>query len=255
MRSKLTKTIILIVFVVFLGINDVNAETCTFSYATNRINQIYVIETDSRGNVTSIQFKEVDIQTNEVKTDQNKTNELTADFVGCPDSIGVDGNTLTRKKSTYRNVDKLNNGNGNTNVGALEPGKDDSNPVKCGDIDDIPAVFPRTTKIIYSLLQVLIPVILVVLGMLDLVKAVMAQKEDEIKKGQQTLIKRLIAAAIVFFVFAIVKMVATYLADNSSVGECLNCFIKGDCEESEEEAKANAGGGGGGRPNNTVAPY
>ena len=47
MRSKLTKTIILIVFVVFLGINDVNAETCTFSQANPRINHLF-----RRSNVT-----------------------------------------------------------------------------------------------------------------------------------------------------------------------------------------------------------
>ena len=43
MRSKLTKTIILIVFVVFLGINNVEARTCTYSYAGNRINTMYII--------------------------------------------------------------------------------------------------------------------------------------------------------------------------------------------------------------------
>ena len=75
--------------------------------------------------------------------------------------------------------------------------------------------------------------------MLDLAKAVMAQKEDEIKKGQQTLIKRLVAAAIVFFIFSIVKMVATYLSDNSSVGSCMNCFIKGDCQEEKASGEDN----------------
>ena len=50
------------------------------------------------------------------------------------------------------------------------------------------------------IIQILVPIGLIIWGMLDLGKAVIAQKDDEIKKGQQTLIKRITAAAIVFFV-------------------------------------------------------
>ena len=72
--------------------------------------------------------------------------------------------------------------------------------------------------------------ILVIFGMIDLAKAVMGQKEDEIKKGQQTFIKRCIAAAIVFFVIVVVKMVVSFLADGTGAGtiyDCVNCFIEG----------------------------
>lgn len=240
MRSKLTKTIILIVFVVFLGINDVHAETCTFSHATNRINQLYIIERDSSGKVTKIQFKEVDVMSDVVKTDKDMTSTLTVDFAGCPASIGKDGNKLTASGTTYRNVDKLNESPSGTSssdyVGSMDPGED-FNTVSCGEITDIPKGIPNTTKVIYTLLQIGIPIALVIFGMLDLMKAVTAQKEDEIKKGQQTLIKRLISAALVFFVFAIVKALVSVVADNTSVGKCLNCFIKGDCKASSGETE------------------
>ena len=64
--------------------------------------------------------------------------------------------------------------------------------------------------------------------MLDLGKAVMAQKEDEIKKGQQTFFKRLIAAAIVFFVFIIVKLLINLLAgdDGKGIIDCLDAILK-----------------------------
>lgn len=255
MRSKLTKTIILIVFVVFLGINNVNAETCTFSYATNRINQMYIIETDSAGKVIKIQFKEVDIQTNEVKTNNDMTETLTVDFTGCPVSIGKVGNKLTVTQSTYRNVDKLGNSNESEYIGSMDPGED-LTTVSCGEITDIPQGIPKATRIIYLLLQILIPVALVVFAMIDLMKAVTAQKEDEIKKGQQTLIKKLISAAIVFFVFAFVKIIVSALADNTSIGKCLNCFIKGDCEATKTEPEnSNQNPGGGGNPHQTSVPY
>ena len=76
--------------------------------------------------------------------------------------------------------------------------------------------------------------------MMDLTKAVMGQKEDEIKKGQQTFIKRIIAAAIVFFVVTIVKMVLSFLAggtESGSIYQCVNCFVEGSGSEACKKAK------------------
>ena len=89
---------------------------------------------------------------------------------------------------------------------------------------------PRTVHLIIVVLKIAIPVILVILGMMDLLKGVTASKEDEIKKGQQMFIKRLIAAVIVFFVFTIVQLVVSF-ADNSNEGimNCANCFINNSC--------------------------
>ena len=47
---------------------------------------------------------------------------------------------------------------------------------------------------IIPLIQIGIPIILILLGMFDLGKAVMASKEDEIKSAQKLLIKRCIYA-------------------------------------------------------------
>ena len=52
-----------------------------------------------------------------------------------------------------------------------------------------------------------IPIILIVLGTIDLGKAVIASKEEEIKRAQQMFIKRLIYAVAVFFVVTIVSLV------------------------------------------------
>ena len=41
------------------------------------------------------------------------------------------------------------------------------------------------------LLKIVIPILLIIFGMLDLGKAVVASKEDEIKKGQQMFVKRI----------------------------------------------------------------
>ena len=59
-------------------------------------------------------------------------------------------------------------------------------------------------------------------------------------------IKRIIAAAIVFFVFAAIKLVVSFVSDSSDVMECLNCFIDNDCKP---EVKA-----GGGNNSDPTAP-
>ena len=68
--------------------------------------------------------------------------------------------------------------------------------------------------------------------MLDLGKAVVASKEDEIKKGQQTFIKRVISAVIVFFVIQIVQILISFVSNrDQNITRCFNCFVNGDIKE------------------------
>ena len=91
----------------------------------------------------------------------------------------------------------------------------------------------NTVRTIILVIQIAVPVVLVIMGMLDLLKGITAQKEDEIKKGQQILVKRLIAAALVFFIVAIVKLLVSFAAgrDSENILTCANCFLNGAEEE------------------------
>lgn len=104
--------------------------------------------------------------------------------------------------------------------------------VSCGNITNIPSKIPQIISIGVIIIQIAVPVLLVIFGMLDLFKGIMAQKEDEIKKGQQIFIKRLISGALVFFVFVIVKVVISFAADNASANiiDCMDCFISNKCK-------------------------
>lgn len=62
-------------------------------------------------------------------------------------------------------------------------------------------------KFILMVIQYVVPVVLIIFGSIDLIKAVIAGKEDDIKKNQQTLFKRIIAAVIVFCIPLIVSVV------------------------------------------------
>ena len=81
---------------------------------------------------------------------------------------------------------------------------------------------------IINLIKIGVPLILIVLGMLDMGKAVMSQKEDEIKKNQSLLIKRVIYAVVVFLVISIVQFVFQTLApDGESIWSCIDGILNG----------------------------
>lgn len=68
-------------------------------------------------------------------------------------------------------------------------------------------------KTVFVILQWVIPIILILFGAIDLGKAVIASKEDEMKKAQGTLIKRIVYALVIFFLFTIVNLVIGLVAD------------------------------------------
>lgn len=88
---------------------------------------------------------------------------------------------------------------------------------------------PTFTSRMYDFLKILTPVIIIITGMLDIVKAVTAQKEDDMKKAQKKLINRLVAGAVVFLVFVIVETVINFVAtdDVDNAIDCVNCFLNG----------------------------
>ena len=56
-------------------------------------------------------------------------------------------------------------------------------------------------------IKYILPVIVIVMGILDFIKAIAAGKDDELKKAQGSFTKRLIAAALVFLIPLIVEFV------------------------------------------------
>ena len=111
----------------------------------------------------------------------------------------------------------------------------ESATVSCGNqlVEKIPSALPKVISIFYNVLQVAVPILLVIMGSIDLTKGITAGKEDEMKKGQQLFIKRLIAGVLVFLVFIVVKLLISLVGndektDNKVVRmmQCTECFIK-----------------------------
>ncbi|MBQ9072520.1 MAG: hypothetical protein IJY25_05135 [Bacilli bacterium] len=111
--------------------------------------------------------------------------------------------------------------------------------VNCGNIKKIPQKIPKLTSLAFTIIQIAVPILLVLMGSIDLFKGITAGKEDEMKKGQQMFIKRLVVGALIFFVIAIVKLLVSVVAnasDTANISSCISCFMSNDCTESVEES-------------------
>lgn len=98
----------------------------------------------------------------------------------------------------------------------------------CGGGIAFSGTFPYIVHGIVFIIKVFVPILLVIFGMIDLFKSVIASKEDEISKGYKVALKRLIAAIVVFFVVQAVQLLLNLVArDDSGITNCFNCFING----------------------------
>lgn len=71
-------------------------------------------------------------------------------------------------------------------------------------------------------IKVVVPIILIIIGMLDLAKAVTEKSEDKIKEAQQKLIKRAIAAVLVFLVVTFVSLLMRVIGGHD-YQKCMTC--------------------------------
>lgn len=101
--------------------------------------------------------------------------------------------------------------------------------------------FINIVSTIINLIKIGVPIILIVLGMIDMGKAVASQKDDKIKAGQKILISRLITGGIVFFIVAIVQMLVSIIEGATGKSEIMNCVCKfvGACDSSDNNNNNN----------------
>lgn len=99
--------------------------------------------------------------------------------------------------------------------------------------------------IILLVAKIVIPILLIIWGMLDLGKAVVAAKDDEIKKATKSLAMRAISAVIIFFIPTLVNVVFGMISNFSDSGAkedwdiCRKCITSpndGECSGYAEEA-------------------
>ena len=100
----------------------------------------------------------------------------------------------------------------------------------------------QTVGYILMVFKIVIPILLIVFGMIDLGKAVIASKDDEIKKPTKSLMFRAISAVIIFFIPTLVGVIMGIVGNFSSVRDdfnvCKSCIADptdDDCANAAED--------------------
>ena len=90
----------------------------------------------------------------------------------------------------------------------------------------------RIVGIVVFAIKVIVPIILIVMGMIDLAKSVAEKDEGKIKEAQTRLVKRAIAAVLVFLVVTIVGVLFSVLGQEQykACMKCVNHPFSADCE-------------------------
>lgn len=98
--------------------------------------------------------------------------------------------------------------------------------VSCGEGSTLVNVI-AIVRLVMNIICIAVPIIMILMGTIDLFKAVTAGKDEDIKKKQKALITRIIAGVLVFLVPTIVSVIMN-LIGVSSWRECWNNAAKGN---------------------------
>ena len=97
--------------------------------------------------------------------------------------------------------------------------------------EEVEGVF-TTIGWVFFIVKIVVPIILIVLGSIDMGKAVISNKDDEIKKSAGVLLKRVVLGVLIFFIPTILSFVVEliggediYNEQNGTFGKCTACMF------------------------------
>lgn len=129
--------------------------------------------------------------------------------------------------------------------------KKEHHQAKVEQLTKSPVEFCAKTSIIWQIvgyvfliLKIVIPLLLIIFGVIDFSKAVMAGKDDSVKGALQSLMWRAIAAVVIFFIPTIVNVVMGFISNFAESGAksdfkvCQTCIVDPkNCDTSKDASK------------------
>lgn len=83
---------------------------------------------------------------------------------------------------------------------------------------------------IFTIAKIIIPIVIIIFGMVDLAKAVLGSKGDEIQKSIKSLAMRLIAGVVIFFIPTIINLIFALIDDwnqyYTDYSNCTKCLVR-----------------------------
>ena len=90
----------------------------------------------------------------------------------------------------------------------------------------------QKTKVVWTIfgyivwaIKIAVPLLLIISGMIVMAKAVMSKEEKEIKSAQQHLIKKVIAAVIVYLIISLTGVVVGLVGGPDWENDCYDCVL------------------------------
>ena len=122
---------------------------------------------------------------------------------------------------------------------------DTVNKTLCAGIE-VPDTIFNLVAMIIRIIKIAVPILLIIWGMVDFAKSIVAKKEDDIKNYRKAFISRLISAILVFLVITIVQLAVNLVSgvekqshvEGQTTGDVWACskkFINGVSTESDTE--------------------
>lgn len=139
----------------------------------------------------------------------NTESKLKAECSSVEKNLDYENDQVECLDACFKLNDTLNDYRKGTDLGDV----DSSKLNQCGISDKIVNFISKVVKWI----KYIAPVIVIILGILDFIKAIASSSEDEMKKTQGRFIKRVLAAAILFLVPFIIQFIleAFHLVNNN----------------------------------------
>lgn len=141
-------------------------------------------------------------------------------IIGCNKIYASSANYYTLKQNEIINIEKLEfDCNQNNLINILK--------IDCEGLfgnKNNPDSLSYLINEILKYARIIVPILVIGLGMIDLAKAVIASKEDEMKKAQKTFINRLILGVAFFFIPVLVNIIM-WLADIVWNGMYTSCGL------------------------------
>ena len=292
--------ILLFAFVIgFIGLVNVNAETCSYNYSEGGYSYTFNVNILDSGvsfgfNGITAKYKKIQNDEDKLKVEDSSSTAVIKlsknDFVSSDGNVDcskvrslyIDANVTTNSEWEIYNISKgsgssisssvikeypsdyfysrnvsfsLANSDSNDNEGGFTQGGSATegsgvgrDEVLAGDWDvasfcngPVQGVF-TTIGWVFFILKIVVPIILIVMGSIDLAKAVAASKDDEIKKAVGSLVKRAVLGVLIFFIPTILSFVVELIGgddiyDENSVtfGRCTYCMLNpGECRKLAE---------------------
>ena len=96
--------------------------------------------------------------------------------------------------------------------------------IACGELT-VPEYLVYVISLVYFSIRIIIPILLIIFCMIDMGKAIVAKKEEDVKKAQSLLLKKLLIGLVIFILPYFIEWMIRILSQDSTISDCIKNLI------------------------------